>query len=223
MEDDFLSFNIEYRFSSFIGEREVTDCIKEYVATLYSGEYADNTMNEYAGEIDFKIICLDQAEAEGLDIYKLFDTYEYTFRHGQKFYDINKGLFKKSILKEFPDLEFGSSKICIIETIGIIPEFRGKNIGAKVFKDLIWNFGEDCALFILQPYPLQFEISENNTHLLPKLKLEQFEKDKKKATASLSKYYQSWGFRKVTGIKDLLFYCSLYKNDAFDSIDMDDY
>ena len=197
MEDDFLSFNIEYRFSSFIGSREVADCIKEYVATIYSGECADNTMNEYAGEIDFKIICLGQAEAEGLDIYELFDTYEYTFRHGQAFYDLNKGIFKKSILKEFPDLEFGCSKICIIETIGIIPEFRGKDMGAKVFKDLIWNFGDVCGLFILQPYPLQFEISENNGHLLQKLKLEQFEKDKNKATASLTNYYLSWGFKKI--------------------------
>lgn len=223
MEDDFLSFNIEYRFSSFIGSREVNDCIKEYKATIYSGEYTENTMNEYAGEIDFKILSLSQAEAEGFDIYELFDTYEYTFRHGQQFYNLSKGDFKKSIVKEFPDLEFGSNKICIIETIGIIPKFRGRNLGAKAFKDLIWNFGEDCALFILQPYPLQFEISENNVHLLPKLKLEQFEKDKKKATASLTRYYQSWGFKKMKGIKDLLFYCPFYKNDAFDNIDMDDY
>jgi hypothetical protein len=100
MEDDFLSFNIEYRFSSFIGSREATDCIKEYVGTIYSGECADNLMNEYAGEIDFKIICLAQAaEEEEVDIYELFDTYEYTFRHGQAFYDLNKGIFKKSILK----------------------------------------------------------------------------------------------------------------------------
>lgn len=223
MEDSFLSLNIEYRFSSFIGNREVADCIKEYVATLYSGEYADNTINEYAGEIDFKIICLGQAESQGFDIYELFDTYEYTFRHGQEFYDLNKGSFKKSILKEFPDLEFGCSKICIIENIGIVPKFRGRNIGSKAFKDLVWNFGQDCELFILQPYPLQFELPENNTHLLPKLKLEQFEKDEKRATASLSKYYQSWGFGKVKGVTGLLFYCPLYKNDLFDRIDMDDY
>ena len=194
--EDFLSFNIEYRFSSFIGEREVADCIKEYVATLYSGEYADNTMNEYVGEIDFKIICLSQAESEGLDIYELFDTYEYTFRHGQQFYDLNHSSFKKSILKEFPDLEFGCSKICIIEIIGIIPKFRGKNIGNRAFKDLVWNFGQECELFILQPYPLQFELPENNAHLLSKLVLDQFEKNKTKATASLTKYYKSWVLRK---------------------------
>ncbi len=223
MEDNFLSICIEYTFSSCIGSREASDCIKEYIAILHAAEYADNMVNEYAGEIDFKIVCLGQAEEEGFDIYEIFDTYEYTFRHGQEFYDFKKGDFKKAILSEFPDIDFDCRRICIIETMGIIPKFRGKNIGAKTFKDLVWNFGQDCGLFIIQPYPLQFEFPENNAHLLPKLNLEKFEKNKKKATESLSKYYQSWGFKKIKGVKDLLFYCPMYQNDTFDKIDMDDY
>lgn len=223
MEDAYLSINIEYKFSSNIGSRQVADCIKEYKAILYTGVYADNTLNEFVGEVDFKLIYLVQAMNEKLDIYELFDTYEYTFRHGQEFYDFNKGSFKSSLLKEFPDLEFICGNICIIETMGILPQYRGKRLGAKVFKDLVWNFGHICGLFILQPYPLQFEHLENNTHLLPKLELERFEKDEKKATSLLSKYYQSWGLKKIHGIKDLLFYSSLYQNSALDDIDMDDY
>lgn len=222
MEENKLYIQIEYSFSSVIGSREASDCITEYIAILYVGDYADNSLNEYAGEINFKIINLSQAEAEGFDIYELFDTYEYTFRHGQNFYDFSKGTFKKPILNEFPDLEFDYNKLCIIETIGIIPKFRGKSIGARVFKDLVWHF-DDCELFILQPYPLQFELPDNNRALSKKLVLDKFEKNEKKATASLSKYYQSWGFKKIKGIKDLLFYCSLYQNESFDNIDMDDF
>lgn len=222
MEDNFLSISIEYSFSSGIGSREASDCITEYTATLYAGDYGDNSLNEYAGEIDFKIINISQAEAEGFDIYELFDTYEYTFRHGQNFYDFSKGTFKKPILNEFPDLEFGCNKLCIIETIGVIPKFRRKGIGAKAFKDLIWRF-DYCELFMLQPYPLQFELPDNNRALSGKLVLDKFEKNEKKATALLSNYYQSWGFKKIKGIKDLLFYCSLYRNEAFDNINMDDY
>ena len=220
MED--LSINIEYSFSSTIGSREASDCIMEYTAILYAGDYADNSLNEYAGEIDFKIINLGQAEAEGFDIYELFDTYEYTFRHGQNFYNFSKETLKKPILNEFPDLEFECNKLCIIETIGIIPKFRGKSIGPRAFKDLVWRF-DYCALFILQPYPLQFELPDNNRALSKKLDLDKFDKNKKKATKSLIKYYHSWGFKKIKGIKDLLFYCSLYQNESFDNIDMDDF
>ncbi|RBL89727.1 hypothetical protein [Chitinophaga flava] len=222
MEDDFLTINVEYKFSSGIHAPEASDCITEYKAVLYAGEYADNSFNEYAGEMDFKIISLGQAEAEGFNIYEMFDTYEYTFRHSQGFYDFGKRTFKKPVLKEFPDLEFDCSRLCIIETIGIIPKFRGKGIGAKVFKDLVWRF-DNCELFILQPYPLQFEHPKNKKALLPKLDLGKFEKNKKVATKSLSNYYQSWGFKKIKGMKELLFYCPMYRNEAFDNIDMDDY
>ena len=51
MEKGFYSFDLEYAFSSFIGSREVADCIKKYRAILYEGEYVDNSLNEYAGEV----------------------------------------------------------------------------------------------------------------------------------------------------------------------------
>jgi hypothetical protein len=172
MLDDYLSINVEYKFSSSVGSYDEYSCINNYTGILYAGEYADNSHNEYCGEIYFKIIYLSQAEAKGLDIYEMFDTYEYTFRHAQNFYDFKNDTFKKSLLKEFPDLEFGCSKICIIETIGIIPKFSGQNIGAKVFKDMVWHFGQECELFMLQPFPLQFEHPDNLNQLLPKLCLE---------------------------------------------------
>jgi len=149
MEDDFLSISIEYKFSSHIGSRKASDCIKEYNAILYEGGFADNTHNKYVGEIDFKIIYLNQSEVEGIDIYEIFDTYEYTFRHRQNFYDFKKDTFKKPILNEFPDLEFEYGRICIIETIGILPKFRRKGIGAKAFKDLIWNFDIGAYIIII--------------------------------------------------------------------------
>lgn len=34
---------------------------------FYAGDYEDNSLNEYVGEMDFKIIHLDMAEAAGID------------------------------------------------------------------------------------------------------------------------------------------------------------
>jgi len=221
-EDKFMSINIEYKFSSYIGNREASDCITEYTAVLYAGDYDDNSLNEYVGEICFKIINLSLAKDEGFDIYEMFDTYEYTFRHGQNFYNFKTGTFKKPILKEFPEIEIEFNRICIIESIGIVPKFRGKNMGAKAFKDLAWHFNH-CILFILQPFPLQFGNPQSNVEFLTKLDMSKFEKNEKKATTALSNYYQTWGFKKIKGVKDLMFYCPLYRNESFDNIDMEDF
>lgn len=218
MKDNFLYLHVVYSFSSGIGSRESSDCITEYKGVVYADVDDNGITNEYAGEIDFKIINLRQAEDQGFSIYELFDTYEYTFRHGQSFYDLFKNAFKKSVLNQFPELEFGCNNLCIIETIGIIPKYRGKGIGAGVFKDLVWHF-DHCELFILQPYPLQFEPDSGGRTLSHKLDLDKFEKNQKKAIDSLSRYYQSWGFKKIKGIKELLFYCTLCRNEAFDNID----
>lgn len=220
MKDD-LFLNIIYSSSSCLGRREAGDCITEYKGVVFADDNVNGINNEFAGEIHFKIINLNQAEAEGFDMYELFDTYEYTFRHSQDFYDFDKNSFRKPVINTFPDLEYGCSNVCLIETIGIMLKFRGKGIGAKVFKDLVWRF-DHCELFILQPYPLQFEHPDNRS-LSQKLNLKLFAKDKKKAVASLSNYYQSWGFKKIKGIKELLFYCSLYSNEPFDNIDMENY
>ena len=112
MEDDFLSINVEYRFSSFLCIPDEESCIKEYFGKIYSGPFTDNSENEYVGEIHCKVIYLSHAIDARLNIYEMFDTYEYTYRHGQSIYDFKKGTFKKPILKIFPELEFFSSRIC---------------------------------------------------------------------------------------------------------------
>ena len=115
-----------------------------------------------------------------------------------------------------------TNRICIIETMSILPGLRGKKIGAKMFKDLVWNLGSEYSLYIIQPYPLQFEQYENNSKLLSILELERFEKAQEKAIKSLSDYYMTWGFKKLKPINDLLFYSPIHLNPVFDSIHMDD-
>lgn len=220
MEDNFLSINIEYGFSSGIGRRQPMDCITGCKAVMYA-EGSERLGKEYAGEIDFKIINLEQAEAEGFDIDEVFDSYACTERYGVDFYDFDSEIFNKFILNKFPNLEFYSKRICIIETIGIVPKFRGNGLGRKVFRNLVWHF-DYCGLFVLHPYPLQFESPDNRSDLSLRLDLDSFEQDQRKATASLSKYYQSWGLEKIKGISSLLFYCTRYRNEIFDKIEMGD-
>ena len=56
MEDEFLTINVEYRFSSFLGTPDEESCIKDYNGKIYCGPYSDNTENEYIGEVNCKVI-----------------------------------------------------------------------------------------------------------------------------------------------------------------------
>ena len=121
MEDDFLIITIEYRFSSGLGSLEIVDCITAHTAVIHAEDYSEKSAHEYVGEIEFKVIYLGKAEEEGVDIFELFDTYEYTFRHAQNFYDFKMGTLKQPLLNEFPDIEIWCNRICIIKKIGIVP------------------------------------------------------------------------------------------------------
>lgn len=81
---------------------------------------------------------MQQAIDEDVNIYELFDHYEYTHRHAENFYDYDYLTFNPKVLKEFEELEYRCNRICIIETVGIVPEYRGQQLGKKY---LIISFG----------------------------------------------------------------------------------
>jgi len=85
MEEMFI--NIEYTFSSSLGVDAEYKYIKVVKGKVFNGEFADNTENEFIGQIVFKILSLDEAKQDGFDIYQIFDNHEYTFRHGKSFYN----------------------------------------------------------------------------------------------------------------------------------------
>jgi len=213
-----LSINIEYTFSSYLGDVDEGRYIKEVKAIVYNGECADNKENELIGEMDFKLLNLEQAKEDGFWIYQIFDYYEYTFRHGQSFYNFQKNDFRKELYSHYNDNLFNEN-ICIIERMGLLPEYRGLGLGPRLFKDLVYHFKNHSALFMLQPYPLQFELVEKKGI---ELGLETFEKNKAKAFKKLRAYYESWGLEKIKGIKDLLFYNAEVINEKFDNISLED-
>lgn len=215
MEECLIEVN--YQFSSYIASRDESDCIQNIQAKIYCID-EENHSSEFVGEIEFKIIHINKVEEYNFDIYTVFDEYEYTFRHAEEFYDFENNQFRDSLLKVFPDLEF-ASKICIIEKMLIKSQYRGNKLGARVFKDIVFNF-DYCELFILQPYPLQFDNSLNND-FKEKYNLNQLGQNEEKAIESLRKYYQSWGLKEIKGVKDLMFYSPFHRNDIFDNREME--
>ncbi|MFW6276036.1 MAG: hypothetical protein ACOC2M_05335 [bacterium] len=87
---------------------------------------------------------------------------------GAKAADIIKNWIRNCILDMKKEIQYGrilfyfkydifGSNICILERIEIIPRFRGYNLAAKAIKDIVFHFSSNCALFVIQAYPLQFE------------------------------------------------------------------
>jgi len=216
-----LDINIEYTFSSGLGAVEENRYIKDVKATFYNGESVDNKLNERIGETEFKILDLEMAKNDEFDIYQLFDSYEYTFRHGEAIYDFEKEDFNQQVYKHYDD-NLMNGNVCLLERIYIVPAYRGLGLGPKLFKDLVLHFSRNASLFILQPHPLQFDNSLKDNEDKKWYELDAFEKSNLKAFEKLTSYYETWGFEKIKGIKDLLFFNAELVNPKFELIDINE-
>jgi hypothetical protein len=174
------------------------------------------------GKLMFKIIYVGEANNNNYDLYEIFDTYEYTFRHAQEFFDFETNEIKADIQK-FYNYTFINSDICLIERIEILPEYRGRKIAAKATKDIIFHFGSGCELFILQAYPLQFEVKrEEQNEWQSQLELGKFPIQEKKAFKQLKNYYKSWGFDEISGYNELLFLNPAIRNKKMERINLEE-
>jgi len=216
-----LDINIEYTFSSGLGAVEENRYIKDVKATFYNGECVDNKLNERIGETEFKILDIELARIDEFDIYQLFDSNEYTFRHGESIYDFDEEDFNQLVYNHYDD-NLMNGNVCLLERIYIVPAYRGLGLGPKLFKDLVLHFRRNASLFILQPHPLQFDNSLKENEDKKWYELDAFEKSNLKAFEKLTTYYESWGFEKIKGIKDLMFFNVEVENPKFDLIDINE-
>lgn len=219
MEDLFVTF--KYQFESGTGPWEGSRYVREIKMEIFSqNEYGDPIKS--IGKVEFKIVYVGEAINNEYDLYEIFDTFEYTFRHAQEFFDFDTNEIKKKIQKYY-NYELFNSNICLLERIEILPEFRGLKIAAKATKDIIFHFGSGCGLFVIQVYPLQFEPKDKEQDDWQKqLKLSNFSSQEKTAFKQLRNYYKSFGFDEIPGYKDLLFYNPALINKKMDAINLEE-
>jgi len=215
---DEFSVTFDYAFSSGLGCYEHSRYVKEVVMGIMLTHYDDDKKTEQIGQINFLIIYFDQAVASEYSLYDILDGHsEYLARFIFDIVDFRRGDYSNKVRNHFEDLMGGN--ICLIEKVTVNPKYRGYMIGAKAIKDLVFNYSAGCALFVLQPYPLQFEFEPER---YTDLELDKFEVIKSKAFNRLSNYYKKIGFEKIKGIKELLFYNPALTNKKFDAIDLEE-
>lgn len=219
MKDYFFSF--KYKFTSGTGELEGDRYVRDIKMKIFAENF-ETQENSLVGKVLFKIIYINSARNTGYDLYEIFDSHEYTYRHGSQIFDFDEQDIKEDIQKHFKYDILGSN-ICILERIEIIPRFRGYNLAAKATKDIIFHFSGNCALFVIQAYPLQFEAeSSEQSKWQKQLELNLFPTNEKLAFKKLSEYYQSFGFEKIKGYDDLLFYNPLFANEKLNNINLEE-
>jgi len=176
---------------------------------------------ENIGRVDFLIVNIDEASQGPYHLYDVIDAHsEYLARHAFEFFDPETGDYTEKLNEQY-HYELMNRNFCLIQKITILPKYRGFNIGAKAIRDIVFHYSAACGLFVVQPYPLQFEFTFDENKY-DHLDLKDLEQNETKAKKKLIDYYKSMGFKSVKGIKSLLFYNPALKNDKMDKIDLDD-
>lgn len=215
------SIEFQYTFSSGLGAYDEGRFVKDHFLQINLSDETGEVI-ENIGSLRFVIIYMDRVFESPHSFYDVLDAHsEYLARHIFKVVNCDNGDLDDKILSHY-NYDIMGSNICFIENMQILPQYRCFQIGAKAIKDLLFHYASGCALFMLQPYPLQFETAESvqENHLL---ELEKFGKDENKALVKLKTYYQNIGFEEVKGIQDLLFYNPALQSNSLDSINLEDY
>lgn len=219
-----LFFNFKYSFTSETGDVEGFRYIQNVFVEIYASDMeADDDEEVLIGKANLKLMLINQAIGDDFDMEELFDTDPELFFIGDQVFDLETNEFMANIQDRYLECTLNNN-ICILDRLVLIPEYRGYKISKKIIKDIVFHFKTACGLFVIQPFPLQFE-GDNCLGEDPwedKAWYQDLEKDKSKATKKLTAYCESLGFEPIKGCKNLLFYCPFFVNDKLDSIDMNE-
>lgn len=104
-------------------------------------------------------------------------------------------------LVDFLQLSTLAANVLILDRIGILPPFRGREVALIVTAALIEQFGPGAAVAGMKPYPLQFEPGGHDvcTEWESELQLGSLLGSKQASVRMLRKYYERAGFARLPG------------------------
>lgn len=221
MKELFLSF--KYSFCSGTGELEGERYIQNVFVEIYASDIDADDDEVLIGKSRLKLMLINQAIEDHFSLSQLFDTDPDLFFVGDQVFDLENEDICQIVQDKYPECCLNSN-ICVLERLVLIPEYRGYGISQKVIKDAIFHFMTACGLFVIHPFPLQFEAEHcmGEDTWEDKNWYKGFEQDEKKAFKQLTAFYQKLGFEKIKGLESLLFYCPFYKNKKLDKIDLNE-
>ena len=131
----------------------------------------------------------------------LFDASDSTLRIYESLFDAS-GDLKESVVQRIGE-DADLTRFMILDRIEILPDYRGRALGAKVVLHLMERFAGDRGVVVVEPFPIQAESAPEaapfGSAWREMMGLDSLQPDEKKASASLRKFYSKVGFVPLPG------------------------
>lgn len=224
MNESFGFIRTEYSFTSGSGELESARFINEYTIRIFldqtreRGEQIHQESTEI-GRASISLFLLELAYNQNEATFDVFD-------HCREYVNLYEDLYTDDDeliepIRKIADIDNGN--LLYIRRLDLLPEWRGRGIGRKVLKDIIWRFGGCCGLVIVYAYPIQFAegITRETDLWTQQLLLSELPQDEVEAHQKLYTFYQSVGFRRVPK-RDIHFMSMSLANPVLNQIPLDE-
>lgn len=171
-------------------------------STIDGSLFAINQHNEEqrAGKVKYYFIDASSALDAGYSLAELFNMIPSLAQFLDGLYE-RHGLFFKKKIQNLLGGEPWNPNLFIIDRIEILPEFRGKGFFLKMINDGVQHFACGAELMALRAFPLQFEVNAEGQEInkwVAGMNLKELCQEEKIAFHRLAKYYQKFGFVRVT-------------------------
>jgi GNAT superfamily N-acetyltransferase len=177
-------------------------------------------LRELIGKAEVSLVLLNLMMNQKIPYYQVFDNSQVLSELGETIMDFDENAFREPLSDEIMS---GSRNLLVINRLELLPEWRKKNIGKKIIKDIIWRFSGCCDLIILKAFPLQQEYQyahSQKTEWEQKMQLHDLPQDEELSNYKVFSYYQRMGFTKLENT-DYFYLNPALINDKFEAIDMD--
>jgi len=146
------------------------------------------------GGFQLLLIDGDSARSNGISLDLVYDLNDEAWQFFEGAYNTEKLIYNENIKKVLgEEIKLSRDKVLIIDRIGILPEYRGRNLGLLVLHNIIERYSLGASVIAINPAPFEF----NSSHI-DHGSIRWDDKDSSPDnTKKLGDYYKKVGFKRV--------------------------
>lgn len=153
-----FDYSIAYHINSDLSDDSPKKYINCIEAKIFVNSLSGKTLQ--VGRVFLKIVLLTQARKNKYNFQNIFNSYQATKNLARNVLCIPLNDFDAPLTINCSSSDF-KTDICLIESIELLPSFRGKGVGKTIISDIIHRFGPMCSAFFVQAVPFQLKVMRN--------------------------------------------------------------